>query len=230
MAVMSVINNALIFRRKLEPFNVALVLAGRDTVATLDEALKNSDACAAIAANSEARGIMKENYAAEMKAHIDSAWNDGLNTLNYMCKLKAYLFKDGNSCTGVTGGWGGTISSTPYGGTVVKGSIKSNQLNTLFDKDDTKGVAYLRTTKSIDRSGYSKVGLKASVFCHPCYSYDSSATISTQYDDIVGSGTASPTKLPTFKNTNSPITIYSGNTSSTNNREAYWKVSQMWLE
>ena len=204
--------------------------AGTTVQTSLANTLTNSTVCTAIAGNSTAYGIMKSKYSSNMKTYIDSNFNDGLNLLNYKCTLKCYLFNAGNSCTNITGGWNGTVTNTPFGGTEVKGTITSNQLNTLFDQDGTKGVAYLRTTNSINRSGYSKVGLSASVFCHPCYSYDSSTSISTEYDDIVGSYTASPTSLPTFNSGNSPITIYSGNTSSTNNRQAYWKVSKMWLE
>ena len=90
---------------KKEPFNKALALVGIDKVDTLDAVLTNSEYCTALAGNADAYTIMKDNYSADMTTAIDSAWNEGLNTLNYKCGLKCWLFKAGNQCRGITGGW-----------------------------------------------------------------------------------------------------------------------------
>lgn len=211
-----------------EPWEEAAALVGYSVV-SLDALLKNSAACNAMANNSTAYGIMKSNYSSQLKSYIDSNWNEGLNTLNYKCGLKTYLFNSGNVCTGVTGGWNGTVTDSDFGGTERKASITSTQIYLTYNYDNSKGISYRRTTNNINRSGYSKVGLVSTCYCHPHYSYDSSTAVNG-YDDIVGTGNANPTSFPTFNSGNTPITVYCGNTSSTNNRQSYWYITKMWLE
>ena len=86
-------------------YNDALALVGLPSVDSLDSVLSNSDYCAALAGNAEAYGIMKANYSAEMVEAINSAWNEGLNTLNYKCGFKCWLFRSGSQCAAITGGW-----------------------------------------------------------------------------------------------------------------------------
>ena len=87
-----------------EPWEEALDLVGYNA-SSLDAMLKNSSACAAMAANSSAVSIMKTNYRSQLISYIDSNWNEGLNLLNYKCGLKCYLFRAGNECSNITGGW-----------------------------------------------------------------------------------------------------------------------------
>ena len=90
---------------KKEPYNEALALVGKGKAGSLDEVLGNSEYCTALAGNAEAVAIMKDNYSADMTTAIDSAWNDGLNLLNFTCGLDFYLYYPGNQCTAVSGGW-----------------------------------------------------------------------------------------------------------------------------
>lgn len=88
-----------------EPFNEALLFAGLPKAGSLEEVLTNDETCTALAENVASYSIMKENYSADMTSAIDSNWNEGLNLLNYRGGLKCYLFKAGNQCAGITGGW-----------------------------------------------------------------------------------------------------------------------------
>lgn len=87
-----------------EAWEEAIELVGY-SAASLDAVLASSEMCTALAGNAEAYGIMKNNYSSEMTAAIDSNFSDGLNLLNYKCKLKTYLFKNGNVCSNITGGF-----------------------------------------------------------------------------------------------------------------------------
>lgn len=87
-----------------EPWEEALDLVGYSAT-SLSEVLTNSTICTALAGNDDAYTIMKENYSAEMTTAIDNNFSNGLNLLNYKCKLKTYLFKNGNVCSNITGGY-----------------------------------------------------------------------------------------------------------------------------
>ena len=89
----------------LEPFNQALELVGLDTVGSVEELLSNSDYCTTLSRSTEACAIMKNYYSSNIVEAINTNWNEGLNTLSYQCNLKCYLFKDGNECNDITGGW-----------------------------------------------------------------------------------------------------------------------------
>lgn len=160
MAVLSVIDNRLIFKRKLYPFNQALSLVGYDPVDTLEDVLKNSDACAALATNENACAIMKYNYRSEMSAAIDSNFNDGINVLNYKCALKCYLLKNGNECASITGGWSIAWAN------VLAGAVKSAHINDtgiymMFKRDNGDGLykdsCTASTANNIDANGYQSI-------------------------------------------------------------------------
>ena len=40
-----------------------------------------------------------------MTSYIDSNFNDGLNLLNYKCGIRCYVYKNGNECSNISGGW-----------------------------------------------------------------------------------------------------------------------------
>ena len=79
--------------------------AGAAVQASLDATLKNSAVCSSIAGNAAAYDIMAAHYKSQMTSYIDSNWSEGLNFLCYRCKTKCYLFRAGNECSKVSGGW-----------------------------------------------------------------------------------------------------------------------------
>lgn len=84
----------------IAPYNKALSLVGFGAMSSLDDVLTNADACYALAENHESVKIMKENYSNEMTIAIDVNWNEGLNMLNYQCKLKCYIIKNRQGVNG----------------------------------------------------------------------------------------------------------------------------------
>ena len=98
-------NSAVRYLRVEAFYQYSARISGTTVQSSLANTLTNSTVCAAIANNSTARSTMKTKYSSTMVSYIDSNFNDGLNTLNFQCSLKCYLFKAGNECTGVTGGW-----------------------------------------------------------------------------------------------------------------------------
>lgn len=143
-----------------EPWDEALDLIGYSAT-SLEDALADSTICTALAGNAEAYGIMKTNYSSEMTAAIDSNWNEGLNLLNYACKLKCYLYKAGNTCDAVSGGW------TVKWAAVLAGAVnraKTNDSNTIymmFQRDNGDGLyrdnCTAATVNSIDATGYLNI-------------------------------------------------------------------------
>ena len=146
---------------KKDPYNEALALVGIDKVDTLEAVLTNSDYCTALAGNADAYAIMKDNYSADMTTAIDSGWNDGLNLLNYKCKLKCYLYKAGNTCDGVSGGWTVKWAAVLAGAVTSAKTNDSNTIYMMFNRDNGDGLyrdsCTASTKNSIDATGFSKI-------------------------------------------------------------------------
>ena len=98
-----------------------------------------------MAGNADAVEIMQEHYSSKMTTAIDTDWNEGLNLLNYKCKLKAYLFRNGYD-TGLFSGF------TKH----VQGSheIKQNAANIQIQTSSYASVYYYWTNK-LALPGYS---------------------------------------------------------------------------
>lgn len=134
-----------------EPYNVALVKAGLNTVDSLDTLLNNSDYCTTIAGDSEAVEIIKSNYSTELTNAIDNNFNDGLNLLNHKCQLKCYLYKAGNKCTNITGGWTTQIGTVSYNTSGMKCTISSSDM------------CIIRTTNTINCVNYNTLCAKTNI-------------------------------------------------------------------
>lgn len=85
-------------------YQYAARVAGTTVQASLDATLKSSAVCAAIAGNSSAYEVMVARYKSNIASYVNNNWSVGLNTLAYGCKTKCYLYREGNSCTDITGG------------------------------------------------------------------------------------------------------------------------------
>lgn len=142
-----------------EPWEEAAALVGYSP-ASLDALLKNSTICKAIAGNTTATSIMKTNYSSNITSYIDSNWNAGLNFLSFKCKLKCYLFKAGNECTDITGGWSIYIEND-LAGAMTKSSNTGSAILLGFSRDNGEGGYvcrfYAKTKNSISASGYKTV-------------------------------------------------------------------------
>ena len=75
--------------------------------------------------------------------YIDSNFDDGLNLLNYKCNLKCYLFKVGNECSNLTGGW--------------SGKDYYNSGSTLAIISTSTSTRYISTVNTINTTGYSSL-------------------------------------------------------------------------
>lgn len=154
-------NGKWVIAEEASPFNDALALVGYDPMDSIEAVLASSDACTALAGNAEAYTIMKDNYSAEMTTAIDSAWNDGLNTLNYKCKLKCYLYKAGNQCIGVSGGWTVKWAWVLAGAWGIASANDNNTICMQFNRDNGDGhykdKCTASTKNSIDATGFSKI-------------------------------------------------------------------------
>lgn len=196
---------------KKEPYNDALALVGIGKAGSLEAVLSNSEYCTALAGNAEAYTIMKDNYSADMTTAVDSAWNDGLNTLNYRCKLKCYLFHDGNECSSITGGfnYNGAYNSDGY----IDLRIPSGSEH-----------SYARTKNKLDTTGYTKLStvidvVGSNVKC----GLTSSSSWNENYDGV-GSGEV---KTPQTKTLD--ITNKSGYYYKCNSWGSQGKVSKVYI-
>lgn len=143
-----------------EPWEDALDLVGYSAT-SIEEALANSKICTALAGNAEAVAIMKANYRTEMSAVIDSDFSDELNLLNFKCKAKTYLFKNGNKCTNITGGW--TVDNGSFGSNYVEvhGVFDWDKANSYDGYGGEAGGAY--TVNKLQLTGFSKYGCYCAV-------------------------------------------------------------------
>lgn len=151
------------------PYNEALALVGIDKVDSLSVVLTNSEYCTALAGNAEAVEIMKANYSTDMTSTIDSNWNEGLNLLNYRCKLPCYLFYNGNDCSAITGGFtyqdrfaylsGNALYNTSAEGTDWSGRSIWTANKLSFDGYSTLGTYFSYTT---DRGQWCRYGIASS--------------------------------------------------------------------
>lgn len=130
-----------------EPYDDALALVGY-SAASLDAALKNSAACAAMAANTDARSIMKSNYSSQMVNYITNNYNNGLNKLNYACRLKCYLLKSG---VDVSSSLGYAFKDETQNGSWTKNS------GYVTSKATNYSYAYRYTTTKFNASSYTKI-------------------------------------------------------------------------
>ena len=134
-----------------EPWEEAVQMVGY-SANSLDEALRNSTICSALAGNSEAYTIMKDNYSFNMTSTIDSNWNEGLNLLNYRCRLTCYIYRHGNLCTAITGGYDRDV----YHCSNASDAPSGNNGSYIYAHANWLGVgsSYL-TTNPIDTTGYT---------------------------------------------------------------------------
>ena len=138
---------------KREAFNEALALVGLDKVDNLSVLLASSEMCTALAGNADAYTIMKDNYTAEMTTAIDSAWNEGLNLLNYKAKLPCYIYRHGNECTDITGGYDRAV----YHCSSASDAPSGNNGSYIYAHAKWLGVGSSYLTKNaINTSGYTK--------------------------------------------------------------------------
>ena len=93
-------------------YQQAARISGASPQTSLANTLTNSSICNLIANNGTAYGIMKNKYSNDMESYIDSNFNDGLNLLNYNCRLNFYIYKTGNQCSTFSGGWTYSTSGT----------------------------------------------------------------------------------------------------------------------
>lgn len=110
----------------------------------------NSTVCTAIAGNSTAYGIMSAHYKSSMSSYIDSNFSDALNLLNYRCKAKCYLHRNGNKCTNITGDWNMQVAS------------HSQNNGTWYFKlipEDWEYNSFASTKSKINTNGYSKINV-----------------------------------------------------------------------
>ena len=188
-----------------EYYQQAATLAGVTPQSSLEATLTNSSVCAAIAANSEATTLMKNNYASSMRSYIVSNFNVGLNTLNKTCGLDYYLFYSGTDVSSVSGGWGYT--GLTGGNTPTLATVNSTVLRAQAGANNgTTGSGVLIGNKSkISLNGYSTmiftIGDYGSSYNHEVYRF----CLSTNY---------SYTTLGTQGNLYSAVNWTSSNVSS----------------
>ena len=147
----------------VEPYNEALALVGLPEVDSLSVLLASSSMCTALAGNAEAYTIMKTNYSGEMVDAIDSAWSDGLNKLNFICRLKCYIFRNG-AITGLAG-----VTSlledhkNDYAATKYSNYLRLSASGHRDDGSSNAGGSYLFKSLSpkVSMSGWSKLGAYA---------------------------------------------------------------------
>lgn len=126
-------------------YQYAARIAGTTPQASLDATLKNTTVMTKIAANSAAIGIMKSKYSTQMNNYITSNYSDALNLANYNAGLKTYLFKNGNACANVTGGW-------------HFANGKNDGSNIYIWIQDKTNAGYAGTLKAINFTNFSKLG------------------------------------------------------------------------
>lgn len=144
----------------VEPWEEALEDAGYSP-SSLEETLKDSEACIIIANDEEAVAFISENYKEQLSSCIDSDFSDGLNLLCYKCKTKTYLFRDGNKCTNITGGW--TVDNGSFGSNYVEvhGVWDWDKANSYDGYGGEAGGAY--TVNKLQLTGFSKYGCYCAV-------------------------------------------------------------------
>lgn len=142
-------------------YQQAARIAGTTVQSSLTDTLSNSNVCTAIANNPTAYNIMAIHYKSEMTDYIDKKFSNELNLLNFKCRAKTYLFKNGNQCINVTGGW-----------TADNGAIESNQIRIYGYWDQHKADTYdgyggeaggAYTVNKLDLTGFNKYGCTMSV-------------------------------------------------------------------
>lgn len=202
-----------------EPWEEAAALVGYSP-ASLDALLKDSTICTAIAGNATARDIMKTNYSSNMTSYIDSNFNNGLNLLNFNCKLKCYLYKAGNQCTNITGGWRTQQGSASYGSSGITWSISSSDMTIV------------RTSNTIDFTNFKTLYVKYNAYWSRSgqnvkMGLSTSANLNSDKGDswVVYNGASSPSEGATTNN----ATISVGTSSVSGSY--YVKLTEyMWSE
>lgn len=103
-------------------YQQAARVAGATVQASLDATLRSSAVCKAIAGNSTARSIMSSKYLSTIVSYVknSSYWNEGLNYLSYLLGKRAYLYRAGNRCTDVSGGWTSNRGTPTFGSTYME--------------------------------------------------------------------------------------------------------------
>ena len=89
---------------------------------------------------------------------VNSAGAD--TALNFNSGGKTYLYKNGDECTGITGGWDKTFSYSGY--SIYQGTKQSKSLllPTFSGNESVYRGYYIGTNNIINLSGYSRINVK----------------------------------------------------------------------
>ena len=105
---------------------------------------------------------MAAHYKSQMTSYIDSNWSEGLNLLAYRCKTKCYLYRRGNQCTALTGGWSTWQNRSSSGQTwQVTTALTSSYIQMYAEageKNQYTCGGYI-AAKSVNLSGYSTLSV-----------------------------------------------------------------------
>ena len=200
----------------------------------MDATLKNSTVMAKIAANSTALGVMKNHYASSMNSYVSSNFSDALNLANYKAGLKTYLFKNGNLCTNITGGWNltnryGTSSATVSNNVISFQSPPGNTATTLV----TKSSLSLPATITKLKCTYTHPAMWDTTQSYPTFTLSfGSFSDSYAYTSFTGSATTrtSTCSLGSAAKTGKVQASGYGTTNPYGSQELVYTIREIWLE
>lgn len=132
-------------------FNQALRIVGHAPMGSIDAILLDPNLCNILAQNATAFGIFEAHYKSQLSAYIDSNFNDSLNLLCFLSKAKAYLYRDGNQCTYITGGW----YNTAYDDSAKHSWFEDTQIRMEGGWSEAYPSAFVCTNSTIDLKRFS---------------------------------------------------------------------------
>ncbi len=177
----------------------------------------STTACSKLAASTTAINIIKTNATckAELTNRINASFNDTINLLNYKVGAKAYLYKDGNQCYNITGGWivaTRTIDCTGGHkcGDNGAGSYNASNLSVILPGMANRWTSYhFRTANVVSVANHSKIVANASM---PVFSGDAGLTfgVASLWSERPANGVTT-----TYRTlTSSPTLLYLGTNAS----------------